>query len=499
MQPGLVLWAVTALGTAIRFRGLTSGGLRTSDAWVALTPKVGMGEAWHMFANAPGFYFLAREWLQLYPGATWWGQLPVLVMGVASIPAIYALFRYLKFDPWVQLLAAFVVAISPICIIFSTRYKEYSADFLVACLLIAAAEEIRRHWRPRDIRNLAVLTVVGFVLSGSTVPVILAAWLAVGVHGWRTHYPWRSLLKSALPAVTICLLFDRLFYGHLSPYLNQSWSNNFFSDASPFAFIDSVGRLTVSLYQGMTGSVLNGAIVSVLLTGLAILGLRRGAVMLSSVLVVGAALVACTLRIIPLGTGRTDEVLYPALLLLIGSGLQNAARSFTSSVSATQWHRRCVAGIGLISMSVLLLGGLATSNHYDNTDVRPLAAQVAQQLHPGDHIVVDAMLRYPWALYEDQSPHIVLGQNWMTGFTVTSTQPNTFLVPSFDIEGEWRPHTWTQQLARYRRLWILEPAYSTHPSLRPPKHSFYGELYAGGWRPTRDIVGTGVVAILLQR
>jgi hypothetical protein len=230
-----------------------------------------------MFANAPGFYFLEREWLQLYPGATWWGQLPALLMGVAAIPAIYALFRYLKFEPWLQLLAAFVVAVSPICIIYSTRYKEYSADFLVACLLIAAAEEIRRHWRPRDIRNLALVTVVSFVLSGSTLPVILAVWLAVGVHGWRSGQSWRSLLKPVLPAVAICLLFDRLFYGHLSGSLNRFWSKDFFSHASPLAFVDSVRRIMVVLCQGMTGSVLNGVIVLLALAGLTILGLRRGA------------------------------------------------------------------------------------------------------------------------------------------------------------------------------------------------------------------------------
>ncbi len=498
-RTALLLWTVTIVGVVIRVRGLTSGGLRTSDAWVALTTKVGLGEAWHMFANAPGFYFLEREWLQLYPGATWWGQLPAFVMGVAAIPAIYALFRYLRFDPWVQLVAAFVVAVSPICIIYSGRDKEYSADFLVACLLIAAAEQIRRHWRPSDIRNLAIITVLSFVLSGSTLPVIIAVWVAVGIHGWRSGRSWRSLLKPALPAIVACLMFDRLFYGHLSPYLNRSWHNNFISHASPLAFIDSVGRIIVTLYQGMTGSVLNGAIVFVLLTGLALLGLRRGAVNLSSVLVVGAALVACSLRIIPLGTGRTDEVLYPAFLLLIGSGLQSLARSFTASVSGKQWHRWCVAAIGVTLMSVLFLSGVATENHYDNKDVKPLAAEVMQQFHPGDHIVVDAMLRYSWALYVDQSPHIELGENWMPGFTVTSTQPTTFIVPSFAVEGDWHPQAWTQQLAHYQRLWLIEPAFGAHPSLQPQPTSFYAALYGAGWHPTRDIVGTGAVAILLQR
>jgi hypothetical protein len=168
-------------------------------------------------------------------------------------------------------------------------------------------------------------------------------------------------------------------------------------------------------------------------------------------------------------------------------------------VSAKQWHRFCVAGIGVTLMSVLLLSGLATENHYDNKDVKPLVADVMQQFHPGDHIVVDAMLRYSWALYLDQSPHIELGGNWMPGFTVVSTQPDTFIVPSFAVEGDWHPQAWTRQLAHYRRLWIIEPAYSARPSLQPQPTSFYAALYGAGWRPARDIVGTGAMAILLQR
>jgi len=499
ITPGIVLWTLTIIGATLRYRGLTSGGLRTSDAWVALTSKVGIGQAWHMFANAPGFYFLEREWLMLHPGVTWWGQLPALGMGVASIPAIYFLLRYLKFDAWVQLTAAAVISLSPICIIYSTRDKEYSADFLLACLLLAAAEEIRRHWRPRDLRNLAILTVVSFAMSGSTLPVIAAVWLAVAIHGLTSSRQLRDLLLPALPAAVVVLVVDHVFYSHLSGALNRQWSANFFSHTSLSAFVDSVGQLMVYLYQGMTGSVLNGVIVFALLTSLAILGARQGTVTMSSALVVGAALVACTLRVIPLGTGRTDEVLYPAFLVLWGSGLQYLARSFKSSVTTKRWHGWCAGGIGIALMSVLLLSGVATPNGYDNKDVKLIAVAVSRQFRPGDHIVVDAMLRYTWALYEDTPPHILLGNTWMTGFTVASTQANTFIVPSFEGEGDWRPNTWTQQLAHFKRLWVMEPAYSAHPSLQPSSNSFYADLYRAGWHPVRSIVGTGAEAILLQR
>jgi hypothetical protein len=76
---------------------------------------------------------------------------------------------------------------------------------------------------------------------------------------------------------------------------------------------------------------------------------------------------------------------------------------------------------------------------------------------------------------------------------------NTFIVPSFKIEGDWQPGAWTRQLAHYRRLWVMEPAYSSHPSLQPSPGSFYADLYRAGWHPVRSIVVTGAEAILLQR
>ena len=345
-RQAIALWTLVIVGATIRFRGLTSGGLRTSDAWVGITSKVSWGQVWHMLANAPGFYLFERVWVELYPTATWWGQLPALIMGIASIPAIYYLFRYLRFDTWLQLSAALVVAVSPICIIYSTRYKEYGADFLLACLLIVLGERTRRHWRRRDICLLSAATVLSFAVSGSTIPVIAGVWLVVGATTRRDGRRLRDLMLPAGAALTVCLAIDEIFYRHLSPYLNRDWSHSFFSHASPLAYIDSVCRLLLSLYQGMTGSVLNGALVFLLLTGLVVVGCSNDTAR-SAMLTIGAALVACTLHAIPLGTGRTDEVLYPAFLVLIASGLQGLTHWFRKTTPKRPWHRWCTVGIGL--------------------------------------------------------------------------------------------------------------------------------------------------------
>jgi hypothetical protein len=44
--------------------------------------------------------------------------------------------------------------------------------------------------------------------------------------------------------------------------------------------------------------------------------------------------------------------------------------------------------------------------------------------------VVGELTRYPWAYYEDQPLRLRFGPAWATYFTVTSTDPKVFIVPS---------------------------------------------------------------------
>ena len=97
-----------------------------------------------MWGSAPGSFFVQRTFTDLTPGTTAWQQLPAFVAGVACIPVMYALVRFFRLGRLVALAAALVVSLSPICVTYSTRVKEYQADFLLACLVLAVAEAARR-------------------------------------------------------------------------------------------------------------------------------------------------------------------------------------------------------------------------------------------------------------------------------------------------------------------------------------------------------------------
>ncbi|HEY3999219.1 MAG TPA: hypothetical protein VGO93_10160 [Candidatus Xenobia bacterium] len=484
------------MGAILRLRGLTHGGLWTSDAWVALSTHVPLSTAWHMWANAPGFDLLDRLWLGLNPGAAWWGQLPALLLGILSIPAAVALFRYFKFPRAIGAVIALIVAVSPICVMYSTRYKDYSADFVLACVLLACAEATRRRSSARTLGATAAVSLCSFVFSASSLTLVVGVWAGLGLHalmnrsGFRRYVAWSSATLGG------SVLIAALFYRHLSPYLNRSWHDHFLSLRSPLALLESVCSIATQTYGGIIGgpnwTPLEQFLLFSILSALVVLGVSRWRAMLIPSVVLAAAAAGCALGKIPLGTGRTDEVLYPALLLLAASGAVRVAEVITSLMKRTGWRRAPFRVFGAIAVIALVLSGIGLNTHYRSLDVRTIAQDINHQMHAGDHIVVGSFVRYAWALYEEPHPDIEFGSAWMTGFTVASTQSHVFLEPSFDVEGDQNLAGWTQQLGGYQRLWFVEVA------LVPPDPLLV-RLEAAGWHESRAVNAAGCEAILLVR
>jgi hypothetical protein len=495
LAQAFLLWGIAAVGLAIRIRGFSTGGLWTSDAWVAMSSRVGIGTAWHMLANAPGFYLFERTWIQLNPGSTWWGQIPAFAMGVASIPAIFFLAKYFGLKRWTCLGAAFIVSISPICITYSTRYKEYSADFLLACALLALAEGVRRRPDLRHTLTLSTVSVLGFFISASILPILIGVWVALGLNALVTQWRIRFVVAST-SAFFGCLVVDALLFRNFSPYLNQYWKGNFFDFRSPRFFVESLYSSVLNVFGGLfgisNGSSLERFLVFSALSAFLLVGVLRKGQMVSPALVLGAALLACAIGAIPLGTGRTDEVLYPALILLVAAGAQQLGGLEAELKLHSKWPQVALQVIGLIVVVSLLMVGLSTGNKYQNTDVRSLASELSHQKSVGDHVVVEALMRYSWAYYEDSPLKPVFGLNWMPGFTVISTQPRVFIVPSLPIEGGSDPTTWVRDVTKLKRVWLVEPS-----SLQ--KSVIYPALKQAGWRTAKVIDAAGCQALLLER
>ena len=196
----------------------------------------------------------------------------------------------------------------------------------------------------------------------------------------------------------------------------------------------------------------------------------------------------------PLGAGRTDEYLYPALLLLLASGTVRLWAIASRHLNPA--HLRVVGSVVavvFIPLAIALIGdSIATAPPYPGVGVQALAAAVQRNAEPSDHVVVGELARYPWAYYEDRPLQLRFGPNWAAYFTVTSTDPKVFIVPSEYYEGGSHPQRWANALQGPYRIWFVEsPPLSLNPT--------YAALLHDGWHRVRTLTAPGCAAILLER
>jgi hypothetical protein len=491
------LAALTAIGTAVRVRGLTSFGLWRDDAWAVMSIRVGFGTAWHMWSTAPGFGLFERTFILIGPRDTWWAQLPELAAGVAAIPAMYALCRYMRMGRLISLLAVFVVCISPVTSIYSTRVKEYAVDFLLTVLLLAAAEAVRRNPELRQLSVLAVSSFAAFFISASEVTVIIAAWLALGLTGLARREVLPRILVFGVATAAACGVVLLLFFRHIPSVLANSFGSYYIEHSSVrvlgLSTYDTLWNVVSEMF-GLSGqSVGIHVLLTLGLVGLAILGAVRNPPMRCAAFTLLIALVFCAARIAPIGLGRLEMYLYPAILLLWAAGLARLAGAVAGALRTG--HRRTALVVVLAALAAvgipLTVYRIATAPQYPGTDAQSLASYIEHHEQPGDHVFVSELMRYSWALYETQ-PRIAFGPYWSPGWTVVSTDPHTFIVPSEYFEGKSRPATWAEQMSKYKRLWFV---WTSPLNLTPS----YAALIKDGWHPTLVVGAPGCALYLMER
>jgi hypothetical protein len=304
-----------------------------------------------------------------------------------------------------------------------------------------------------------------------------------------------------------CGVMVLVAYAHLSPTIQLWWPYAFVHHSSPAVLVSSLKSVSWQLLDGLLGfSGFSGtaqALVVVLCLGLAIAGVYRNAAMLAPALTVAVAYVASAAHRVPLGTGRTDLYLYPAVLLLLFSGMTALARPVVASL------RRHLHGVptfargagALAALIGVVVGGLlfahvaASPPDYPGVDVRGLSSDISRVAQPGDHVFVSELARFPWAAESGTPYSLRFGAQWAPGFTVVSRDPRVYLALSEYLEGGSHPAAWAaaERDAHVHRLW-----YVWSPPLRPTNPS-YAALRHDGFRPVRTLHATGISAVLLVR
>jgi hypothetical protein len=111
----------------------------------------------------------------------------------------------------------------------------------------------------------------------------------------------------------------------------------------------------------------------------------------------------------PLGTGRTDIYLYPALALAIAVAADEAQKRAS---------RLGAAAVLVVSMWALLTTAFADQS-YPKENVAPMVAKAEQVVPPSDAILVYHDTNFAFALYT----------KWPIKFVRTKTQPMAFEAP----------------------------------------------------------------------
>jgi hypothetical protein len=502
------LLAIVAFGALVRAPGFTSSSLWFDDAWSAMPARVGLSTAAKMVTTAPGYTFALRSWILVHPGATWWAQLPAFLAGLAGIVAVYALLGY--FGAWWPLayLGALVVAVSPVAVDYSTRVKQFGVDLLLACLVLWLFERWRRAGRPRDAALVAIACAGSLLVSATTLVVCVAA-AAVGVLVGALD-PARRRGAGAIALTTVATLAVSyvLWLRHLSPSLHYGWTKRGYllSTASLHRVAFSLEAMGTGLFHWMLGVPTGRGRVSTAITPVGVALALLAAVILIAIVVpplVGVArrrgrapgpLVASSLTVVlavvlallaksPFGAGRTDEVLYPSLLLLAAGALTPLAERAGATT------RRAALAVAVVAAGVLVGVGATHRAAYPTTDLRPLVAQLAEPRHllQSTYVVVDPWLTFTWA-YDAVSPTAVsfapTQLAWSQGFHVVSLDPRVVISTNYFFPDR----SYSALSSRTHRVWYVASTVG-HQSSVPghpndlEKTANYRYLRQLGWTP----------------
>jgi len=520
-----------ALGAYIRAHGFTNLDLWFDDAWAAMPARVGLSSAVHMVLTAPGYGLAMRSWIRLDPATTWWAQLPAFVLGLLAIPAVYTLVRWFRNPRWVAFAAAVVITVSPVAIQYATRVKEYPFDLLAACALLALAERVRRAPSSRRLAALAAASVIALFVSASCVTVVAGTWLALCLALAGTRALRRPL--AAWLAVTAAGAFAvwATFLHALPGVLNTNWRRRGF--LVDYRSLPRAERSVSLIFGGFLHAVLGYPVpvaffrgspgfhdVGALLVGLLLLALavsvpivaslrsRAAAPELAAALVLLVAIVLAATDRVPLGDGRTDEVLYPALLVCLAAAVRAVlprARRVVAASAPARATSVTLAGAVLLGAVVF---GVAHQAVYPTISLRDLAARLEPFEQRGDVVFVDTFNSFGWCYYSLSPCEVKVGGTpvWPQGFRPVSLTPATFIASHYGIP---LPE-FTAAQAAATRIWYIGYTFGTFDvgagagQSNVPVNTFFKSLLKkDGWRPdpgpTTQVLGVHTYALLYVR
>ncbi len=520
----VALLTLVALGAAIRAHGFTNLDLWFDDAWAAAPARVGWGKAVHMVLTAPGYGLALRLWIRLDPATTWFTQLPSYVLGLCAIPAVYALLRLVRANRVVALAGALVAAVDPILVQYSTRLKEYPFDLLAACVVLALAERARRRPAADTLGWLAAASVASLFFSAGSIAVVAGAWLALAVVAASEHRARRPYALSLAALGAASLAIWAAFLRHLPSVLNFNWRRRGY--LVDYRSLGGLERTLTLVFGGFLHGALAypvpaaffrskpglhtpsaavlGAVLLVVAVGVPASASWRGrapTAALPAALALAVAVVLCVADRVPLGDGRTDEALYPALYVCLAAVAMACAPRARRMVRDGA-RRATAAGVAGALAAGAVAFGVAHPSVYPTISLRALWARLQPHVRAGQVVFVDTFNSFGWCYYGLSPCRTVVGglPPWPQEFRPVSASPRVFIPTHYGIP---QPELDAEQSNRaITGIWYVGYTYGTYDVGAgqrlwnfPVKTYMLGALRADGWVPAPHGPGTRVFGL----
>lgn len=416
----LLFLLALAVGTAIRFWNLGGPTLWVDEANAYLTAKESLPTILSRLetdSSPPLYYFLLHNWSALFGSSEVALRSLSVIFGVATIALVFFLARTV-FSSRVAVWASFIVATSPVHILYSQQVRMYSLLPLLATasvfLLVRSAQTYRKGYLAAYVVVTALaLYTHNFALWLLPAHLVLLLWRG---DLWKRPVPW--LVAFAAVALAYAPWIPTLSRQVANPD-HYAWFAEFWNAWGTFVpvlfTLDSFSPAGAHLGFTSLEPRAHYGIIPLTFAALALLGLWRNFRTKGGLRSLEAAWVPvllfvpalCALAFSALSTpnyvpGRVDQMLFPAFAILVALGL--CALPFQPL--------RVVLGLGLCVIGLVRAGVLHPSygsRWLDGND-RDLARAISEEVGPDDVVVFTSLTRAPVEYYlerEGKSPRML--------------------------------------------------------------------------------------------
>ena len=423
---------LTVLATYWRLQGVDPPSLRLDDQWLAiLVTKLSVGDFLQFRPPVPaGFAAVQALLARVWSDPEWPLQVIPLAAGVLQLPLMAWLGLRLTGRPSLAFLGMVLLLLNPNIAQYAVTPKHYTVDSLVTVGLISIGLPLLSCWTTKRAMAIAMAGLISPLFSFPSTFVSLAIVNAASVVALtQRELRLRAVAWWAGFHAALGLVYWFLLRTQSNDAMQSYWSSHFLgSDPSSTGGGEAPTTSWSAVTEAFPVPLHSLAFVAVVGLLLCFVDRKRYPIGLCLSLFFGGVLLAATLEIYPLGTGRTDIYSYPISILAV--------------LLAAEWlfrvpRLRAVAGGVVFALSTALLILIGAESRYEEGEDALLVRLLSERVRAEDLVVIYPHAEFAVGYYSDwpfqPGPSLVYAH----GFELVFDRGNTLKLPPPDRTQEY--------------------------------------------------------------